>query len=68
MIGLVEEGSGERMARLIDALKNGRKSGMMLVDGIDLQLFRDVKEIWNKTKPTTIGRAEKTIEVIAPLG
>jgi hypothetical protein len=68
MIGLVEEGSGERMARLIDALKNGRKCGMMLVDGIDLQLFRDVKEIWNKTKPTTIGRAEKTIEVIAPLG
>ena len=68
MIGLVEEGSGERMVRLIDVLKNGRRSGMMLLDGIDLQLFRDVKVVWNTVKPMTIGRAEKTIEVIGPLG
>ena len=36
MIGLVAEGSGERMVKSIDVLKKGKKKGMMLLDGIDL--------------------------------
>jgi hypothetical protein len=68
MVGLVAEGSGERLARSIEVFKKGGKKGMMLVEGIDIQLFRDVKEVWNTMKPTTIGRAEKTIEIICPIG
>ena len=44
MIGVVAEGSGERMAKRLEVFKEGRKKGMMLLDGIDVQLFRDVKK------------------------
>jgi hypothetical protein len=68
MIGMVAEGSGERLTRTIEVFKNGKKQGLLLVEGIDIQIFRDVKEVWNTMKPTTIGRAEKTVEVICPIG
>jgi hypothetical protein len=68
MMGVVAEGAGSRMARSIEVSKKGQKRGMMMMEGIDIQLFRDSKEIWNTTKPTVIGRAEKIIEIICPMG
>ena len=60
MIGVVAEGSGERMSKRVEVFKDGKKKGMMMVDGIDLQLFRDVKTVMNtmKTKHTGKGRQD----------
>jgi hypothetical protein len=45
MMGVVAEGAGSRMARSIEVFKKGQKKGMMMMEGIDIQLFRDSKEI-----------------------
>ena len=58
MIGVVAEGSGERMSKRVEVFKDGKKKGMMMVDGIDIQLFRDVKMVINTMKPKIIGRAD----------
>ena len=68
MMGVVAEGAGSRMARSIEVFKKGQKRGMMMMEGIDIQLFRDSKEIWNTKKPTVIGRAERIVEIICPMG
>jgi hypothetical protein len=68
MMGVVAEGAGSRMAKSIEVFKKGQKKGMMMMEGIDIQLFRDSKEIWNTKKPTVIGRAERIVEIICPMG
>ena len=68
MMGMVAEGAGSRMSRTIEVFKKGQKRGMMMMEGIDIQLFRDSKEIWNTTKPAVIGKADKIIEIICPIG
>ena len=47
MIGVVEEGSGERISKRAEVFKDGKKKGMMMIDGIDIQLFREVKMVIN---------------------
>ena len=68
MIGVVAEGSGERMSKRVEVFKEGKKKGMMMVDGIDLQLFRDVKMVMNTIKPNILGRADRMVEVVGPIG
>ena len=38
----------EEVKEVVEVFKEGKRKGMMLLDGIDIQLFRDVKEIWNR--------------------
>jgi hypothetical protein len=66
MLGLISEGGGERLSARISIFDRDRRKGMMLIEGLDFQLFKDAGAIWNTSKPAMIGRAGTTIEVICP--
>jgi hypothetical protein len=66
MIGLASEGGDERMGMKIQAIEKGKKKAMMLLEGIDIQLFREGQAIWNTSKPSVLGCAEKYIELVCP--
>jgi hypothetical protein len=61
MIGLVSEEGGERMSTRIPEIRNKKRKGMMMLEGVDIQIFRDAKDIWNTTKPNMLGAADRHI-------
>ncbi len=66
MVGLVSENGGKKLGEGLKQFQGGSKKCMMLVEGTDVQLFREGRSIWNTTKPVMMGRSDKTIEVLAP--
>jgi hypothetical protein len=66
MIGLVSEGGGDRLGGKIRALERGKRKAMIMMEGVDIQLFRDVQSIWNTKKPGLVGAADRYIEMVGP--
>ena len=68
LLGMLSEAGGKKLGdRLMTGL-GGNRRGMMLLEGIDLQVFKDARLVWNTSKPSMVGRTKKTLRVVAPEG
>ncbi len=38
----------------------------MMLEGVEIQLFRDINSIWNTSKPGLVGSADRYIEMVCP--
>jgi hypothetical protein len=66
MMGLVSEGGGEKLSARIQTVVNSKKKGMMMLEGVEIQLFRDINSIWNTSKPGLVGSVDRYIEMVCP--
>ncbi len=66
MVGMVPETGGRRLSDGMRIFANGSKRCMIMMEGIDIQVFKDGRAIWNTSKPSMVGRVDRVIEVIGP--
>ena len=54
------------MSTRLTVIRNTKKKGMLLLEGVELQLFRDVRSIWNTSRPGMVGSIDRYIEMVCP--